>query len=215
MAERNSESAFLLKLVAFKTMICEQPQLWLGDVPVCPRDQALFDAVPVDFVNYCQNSFLILIAHLKRGEEDGGVLQTKWTCENDVACKHMVTQAGGGAVGLQQDVELHPEFDWLHMMVTVNLKIHPAADLGIAGGQLSSPPAKIRIFRGPERTCHVHPWDAMILYDCAPRTDGLKRVQRIASRKWDILLMKMCEDFDFPWVVVSIRDSGPSVEIEP
>lgn len=39
-------------------------------------------------------------------------------------------------------------------------------------------------------------WHVMILRDCHTTTDGIMDIDRIASRFWDILLIKMCENFD-------------------
>lgn len=54
----------------------------------------------------------------------------------------------------------------------------------------------MRILPGPPQTCNLHPWDAMILRDCQPNTNNVWEVERIASKSWDILLVKMCEDYD-------------------
>lgn len=64
----------------------------------------------------------------------------------------------------------------------------------------------------------------MILRDCTTNTNGFNMIKEIASRNWDILAMKMREDYDCLWsdnfdrhnvptgtglwVVVAIRDSG-------
>lgn len=55
---------------------------------------------------------------------------------------------------------------------------------------------KVRIFKGPVESCSLHPWDAMILRDCHPNTDRLIGTKEVQSRTWDMLLMKMCEDYD-------------------
>ena len=78
--------------------------------------------------------------------------------------------------------------------MNVNVKGAPGA--GFDWGYLSTRPANIRIFKGPPQTCDLHPWDAMILRDCTTNTDTLNGLEYIASRKWDILVMKMCEDYD-------------------
>ena len=61
---------------------------------------------------------------------------------------------------------------------------------------MSGLPEHIRIFEGPTSTCPDHPWHAMIIRDAIAMTESLTAVDALASRKWDILLMKMCEDFD-------------------
>ncbi|KAF3762709.1 hypothetical protein M406DRAFT_72691 [Cryphonectria parasitica EP155] len=73
--------------------------------------------------------------------------------------------------------------------------------------------------------------DAMILRDCYAGTDTMFSNPTYGSRVFDVLLMKMCEDYDRvliirnisqeyhianicvldPWVVVAVKDSGPYV----
>ena len=36
----------------------------------------------------------------------------------------------------------------------------------------------------------------MVLRDCTTNTFNLDEIERFTSRKWDILAMKMCEDYD-------------------
>jgi len=72
--------------------------------------------------------------------------------------------------------------------------------------------------------------DAMILRDCTTNTDNLHDHEFLGKRKWDILAIKCCEDFDrkcLPWyysqrltilldawVVVCVKDVGPYVSGE-
>lgn len=66
----------------------------------------------------------------------------------------------------------------------------------------------------------------MILRDCNTNTSNMTAIRSISDRKWDVLLMKMCEDYDRkrclllgysvltdvdPWVVLAIKDAGPYV----
>jgi len=80
----------------------------------------------------------------------------------------------------------------------VNVLINGAAsrNAGFDAGIFSTAATNVRVFRGPPETCNIHPWDAMILRDCTPNSTNLYDIEAIASRKWDILAMKMCEDFD-------------------
>lgn len=111
------------------------------------------------------------------------------------------------------------------LTVIVHVEASPGQEFG--WGFLSTRPHNIRIFKGPCETCPYHTWDAIILRDCTPNTDTLWRVEAVASRKWDILCMKMCEDYDRecyhvklanntnvllpdPWVVVAVNDAGPT-----
>ena len=68
--------------------------------------------------------------------------------------------------------------------------------MGFQWVELTTSPGKTRIFRSPPEFRKPHPWDAMILRDCHASTDGMIGVESINSRYWDILLVKMCEDFD-------------------
>ncbi|KAI3334165.1 hypothetical protein F4824DRAFT_502240 [Ustulina deusta] len=129
-----------------------------------------------------------------------------WKVENDENCKKIVAEAGGTLVGFS--LEPVAPSKWKSIKVAVNINVPRTVDLGCTWGVLGTQPAKIRIFKGPKETCEKHPWDAMILRDCRAQTDGFMSISGIISRKWDILLMKMCEDYDYPWVVVAMKDSG-------
>ena len=64
----------------------------------------------------------------------------------------------------------------------------------------------------------------MIMRDCTANTTTLESIDKIAKRKWDILLFKCCEDFDRkqsfrsavaesdmcldPWIVTTVLDAG-------
>lgn len=82
----------------------------------------------------------------------------------------------------------------------VNVNVQGTRSADFDWGYLSTRPSNIRIFKGPPESCHIHLWDAMILRDCTPNTDTLSEVESIASRKWDILVMKMCEDYDREYI---------------
>lgn len=79
---------------------------------------------------------------------------------------------------------------------TVNVTISGNIAPGVTWGLLSGRPSKARVLAGPCSTCPEHPWDIMILRDFHVNTSGMDQVSSIASRQFDILLMKMCEDFD-------------------
>lgn len=66
----------------------------------------------------------------------------------------------------------------------------------VSWGLMSGKPSKLRIYAGPCSICPKHPWDAMILRDAATSTSGIGDIESIASRKFDILLIKMCEEYD-------------------
>lgn len=84
----------------------------------------------------------------------------------------------------------------LALTLLVNVNIQGAIGAGFLWGFLATQAENIRIFKGPAETCSIHPWDAMILRDCTTNTGTLDDLDAISSRKWDVLVMKMCEDHD-------------------
>ncbi|KAI1255234.1 hypothetical protein MGN70_003298 [Eutypa lata] len=192
------------KACAAHNMIRNKPEAWFKDSPIDDRDRALINAGPAPFVSYGQRSYLRKMYHLKQGEEEFG--SSDWSVEEDKACKKMVSHAGGQLVGFN-DIDVSNPVQWKSMKINVNIEGTPNA--GFNWGFLATMPSKTRIFRGPPESCRIHPWDAMILRDCYASTDGIMSVSSIASRYWDILVMKMCEDYDYPWVVIAVNDAGP------
>ncbi|OTA90992.1 hypothetical protein M434DRAFT_33124 [Hypoxylon sp. CO27-5] len=202
------------KLAGAKSLIKEESHLWFGTEPISPRDHQLISCDDTAFAAFGKSSYLSSVYHLKHGE--GEMIQnTRWTCENDIACKKMVAQAGGGIRGFPHLIQ-PPPVNWLHMKVNVSLTVSAArsSELNVSWGILSTRPTRTRIFEGPSELCPIHPLDVMIMYDCTPSTENFIQQPLIASRKWDILLMKMCEDYDYPWVVLSMVDSGSYSEVE-
>ncbi|KAH7360776.1 hypothetical protein BKA65DRAFT_473911 [Rhexocercosporidium sp. MPI-PUGE-AT-0058] len=177
------------------------PAAWFRDAPIENRDLDLLNAYPVSFVDYFKGSFLRKVYHMKARE---GFKQTEWIVEEDVECKQMIASAGGKLIGF--DFPPSDPIDWASMTINVNINAPPGQ--GFVWGYLSTSPANIRIFKGPDFTCDLHPWDAMILRDCTTNTSGMNDIDRISRRKWDILLMKCCEDFDHPWIVTTVLDAG-------
>ncbi|KAI1657255.1 hypothetical protein F4813DRAFT_389841 [Daldinia decipiens] len=73
---------------------------------------------------------------------------------------------------------------------------------------------KIKFLRGPPESCSTCTWDAMIIYDCTASSEGtLQACPQIATRKWDILLMKVGDDYQYPWIVAAINDSGAYTDL--
>ena len=143
---------------------------------------------------------------MKAGEE---FKQIEWKVEEDVECKQMIASAGGKLIGF--DLAPLNETHWASMTINVNISAPPGQPF--QWGFLSTSPKNIRIFKGPADTCEyvltkssatnlltmvdsLHPWDAMILRDCTTNTSSLHAVGKVSRRKWDILLIKCCEDFD-------------------
>ncbi|KAK0124536.1 hypothetical protein ONS95_009485 [Cadophora gregata] len=177
------------------------PSAWFRDSPIENRDLDLLNAYPVSFVDYDKTSFLRKVYHMKAGEK---WKQTEWQVEEDVECKQMIASAGGKLVGF--DFPPSDKTHWAFMTINVSITAPPGQ--GFEWGFLSTTPTNIRIFKGPASTCDLHPWDAMILRDCTTNTSVLNTIGKVARRKWDILLMKCCEDFDHPWVVTTVLDAG-------
>ncbi|KAK5457167.1 hypothetical protein LTS15_004948 [Exophiala xenobiotica] len=174
-----------------RCMLRSETVAWFRDQPIDQRDQDLINADHVGFVDYNKGSYLRKI--------------TQWVVETDQECKELVQSAGGKTYGF--DNGSASPAHWASVTVNVNINATPGA--GFDWGYLSTQPHHIRIFKGPAKTCSEHPWDAMILRDCTPNTDNLGSIGSIASRRWDILCMKMCEDYDHPWVVIAVKDAGP------
>ncbi|KAK7755523.1 hypothetical protein SLS62_002455 [Diatrype stigma] len=181
-------------------LIRKTPEAWFRGSPVDARDRALINAEPVLFVAYTSGSFLRKIS--------------EWRVETEEACQKMVAEAGGRLIGF--DPDLSNPTRWSSMAVHVNITGRPFA--GLDWGYLTAKPANIRIFRCPPEKVEPcekhgeHGWDAMTLRDCYTTTDGIRDIDSIASRFWDILLIKMWEDFDHPWLVAAVKDAGPFTE---
>jgi hypothetical protein len=132
-----------------------------------------------------------------------------WTVENDSECRTMLLQAGATSI---PDFKLPTAAPYryaslvgktrpiclalLKLTSAVNVNIKGTPGSGFDWGFLTTKASNVRIFRGPPQTCTLHPWDAMILRDCTPNTDTLRGVELVRGNRWDILVMKMCEDFD-------------------
>ncbi|KAG4424943.1 hypothetical protein IFR04_001914 [Cadophora malorum] len=190
------------KWEAARCMMRANPSAWFGKSPIENRDLDLLNAYPVSFVDYEQGSYLRKVYHMKAGE---GLKQTDWKVEQDVECKRMIASAGGKLIGF--DFQPLDETHWASMTINVNISAPPGQPF--QWGFLSTSPKNIRILKGPADTCDLHPWDAMILRDCTTNTSSLHAVSKVSRRKWDILLIKCCEDFDHPWVVATLLDVGP------
>ncbi|KAK8055728.1 hypothetical protein PG993_000955 [Apiospora rasikravindrae] len=164
-------------------MMRVRPLDWLRHGPIDVRDLQLINANPVAFVEYGGSSFV-----------------------RKLECMGIVGQMGGTVVGFESSAADGAVNDLTYTLVNVN--ITAPRGQGFVWGYLSTRAENVRIFRGPLDTCSIHPWDAMILRNCTANTDSMAAKEEISSRKWDILAMKMCEDYDAPWLVVAVRDSG-------
>ncbi|KAI3325933.1 hypothetical protein HD806DRAFT_552322 [Xylariaceae sp. AK1471] len=189
-------------------MMRETPEKWLRHLEVDDRDIALLNAACVPWVDYGARSYLRKMYTLEQGENL--FKEVNWHVENDEHCKKIVAEAGGILVGFAFGPPAPS--NWKSMKVVVNINVPLTAGLECTWGLMGTQPTKVRIFKGPSDTCENHPWDAMILRDCRPTTEGFLDTSAISSQKWDMLLMKMCEDYDYPWVVVAVNDAGPDTD---
>ncbi|KAK8873409.1 hypothetical protein PGQ11_003923 [Apiospora arundinis] len=197
------------KQAAALSMIRVRPLEWLRHAPIEVRDLVLINANPVPFVKYGQSSFVRKLYYRKTG--DMTFHHATWTVEDNENCMDIVTKMGGSVVGFESGLTNSAVNDLSYTLVNVNIDATPKQ--GFNWGFLSTRAENVRIFRGPSDTCAYHPWDAMILRDCTTNTDSMTAVEEISSRKWDILAMKMCEDYDNPWLVVAVHDSGLASDV--
>ncbi|KAL2284871.1 hypothetical protein FJTKL_08689 [Diaporthe vaccinii] len=191
------------KWVRGHKLLRDDPSQWFRGTQIDDRDLALINAGPVPWINIGQQSYL---KHVHHKIKDQPFETTHWTVENDKALRDMISEVGAGFTGWAKPLVL-PTRDWESMLVNVTVTGNIAP--GVTWGLLSGRPSKARVLAGPCSTCPEHPWDIMILRDFHTNTSGLDQVSSIASRQFDILLMKMCEDMDYPWVVLAVKDSGP------
>ncbi|KAG6362697.1 hypothetical protein INS49_007790 [Diaporthe citri] len=192
------------KWVTGHKLLRDDPSQWFRGTQVDDRDLALINADPVPWIDIGQQSYL---KHVHHKLKDQPFKTTHWTVENDKALRGMISEVGAGFNGGAKPPVHLPARDWESMMVNVTITGNIAP--GVTWGLLSGRPSKARVLAGPCSTCTAHPWDIMILRDFHTNTSGLDQVSSIASRQFDILLMKMCEDMDYPWVVLAVKDSGP------
>ncbi|KAI0386711.1 hypothetical protein F5Y04DRAFT_275162 [Hypomontagnella monticulosa] len=218
--EDGNENSRQRKISDARAMINEQPQLWLGNSSsISGRDRSLFCSRQLDFLGYDKTCYAAKICHyfnFQKYEDDAPIQVTPWTCADDITCKEMVAEAGGEVVGFPT-ISRNPNPNWFHAKIDVKFTIPTRSVLfnrdNVCWGIFTALATNARIYRGPMMQACSHRWDAMILYDCVASPEGpLTESSRIGSRKWDILLIKICEDNEFPFIVVAIRDSGTVYE---
>ncbi|KAK5100789.1 hypothetical protein LTR24_000935 [Lithohypha guttulata] len=199
-------------------MLRKQPEAWFRGASIDDRDRALLFASPIPFIDYSKGSYLRKMVSIADSAKMPELIMfsqyhkkncqafesTEWVVETDEICKQILNSAGVPLIGYDS-IQPAP-VEWQSMTVNVNIQGTPGSDFD--WGYLSTRATNTRLFQGPIATCELHPWDAMILRDCTPNTDTLYGIEYIASRKWDILVMKICEDYDHPWVVVAVKDAG-------
>ncbi|KAI1806834.1 hypothetical protein F4811DRAFT_550577 [Daldinia bambusicola] len=100
------------------------------------------------------------------------------------------------------------EPDGLTPVVHIKIRVPeecPGAASGTTGF-LWSIPSKMKFIQGPV--------NAIIIHDCTASPEGtLQLVSHIARRKWDILLLKETEPYEYQWLVAAIRDSGSFADL--
>ncbi|KAI0885818.1 uncharacterized protein GGS22DRAFT_188105 [Annulohypoxylon maeteangense] len=195
------------------------PHLWVGssfDI----RDSTLLFGPSADFIDYSRlngSCHLAKICHYKAGEDHIAETQTFWTSENNALCNLMISTCGATAYGFPRLIWLkYPdELKEYHIRVDIKIMLSTIAmtRYNVSWGILSTRPDKIRILHGPKIFSPKHSWDAMILRDCTVTAEGeLRKSPEIATRRWDVLLMKMGWNYSYPWLPVSIQDAGPFVD---
>ncbi|KIW27336.1 uncharacterized protein PV07_07084 [Cladophialophora immunda] len=189
------------------SLLHNNPSAWFRDATIEPRDRELIAAEPVSFLDYSARSYLRKIYHMKAGEN---FKMTNWMVETDDECKELVRSAGAKLYGYDKGPS--PSVHWASVTVNVNVWGGPRA--GFEWGFLSTTPDNIRIFKGPAHCCPLHACEAMILRSCSANTDTLGLTEGIGDRMWDILCMRMGQDYDYPWVVVAVKDAGPLPELD-
>ncbi|KAI1091935.1 hypothetical protein F5B19DRAFT_492996 [Rostrohypoxylon terebratum] len=208
----NLECQILRKM---RNKLKRHPELWLGN-PLTTRDHRLLYCRSVDFFDASRalgTCYAQKLTFFLPREEITPVKRIEWKTEDDFTCK-MFVQRCGGKVFMQRSPQI-PYPDHLkpyHMRIDVKIILPTPAAIKykVAWGVLSTTPDKAHILQGPSTFTPSHPWDAMILYDCHITLEGeLRNSPQIASRVYDILLMKMGPDYIFPWLPVAIRDVGP------
>ncbi|KAI1443886.1 hypothetical protein F5Y02DRAFT_193310 [Annulohypoxylon stygium] len=212
----NLECQVLRKM---KNKLKRHPELWLGD-PLNTRDYRLLYCSSVDFFDTTRASgsyYAYKLAFFRPKEEITPSETTEWTTENDFTCKMLVQRCGGKVFMQRSPLIPYPEhLEQYHMRINVKIILPTPAALkyDVAWGVLSTTPDKAHILQGPTDFTPRHPWDAMILYDCHVTLEGeFWKCRPIASRVYDILLMKMGPDYIYPWLPVAIRDVGPFEEL--
>lgn len=141
--------------------------------------------------------------------------QTNWSVENDEACKELVRSARGQLYGY--DNATSPPIHWASMAgkkTHIDVE-HPPNNLQSMStsrvllvqdliGVFLPHALTISVFSKDHRTlAHCIRGTQLILRNCTPNTDGPSGIESIASRQWDILCMKMCEDHDCEYLSAS------------
>ena len=116
---------------------------------------------------------------------------TPWTVENDDFCKNIVSSDGALLQGFTPTAGPAPAWQY----VSVNVQVTGAPLKATFGsGFLATSPRNIRMFKGPSES--YSGWDAMILRDCVENTLELHNTEEVGSRLWDVLAIKMNDDYD-------------------
>ncbi|KAI1646237.1 uncharacterized protein F4817DRAFT_316961 [Daldinia loculata] len=188
-----------VRLVRGRETLAARPYLWMGFEPCSQRDLELFNCGPVDFIGYDHTSYLLKMTisdlEVRVFPGDG------WFVTHEQQLRRDEEQPG----------------DFVSTPRCLNKKLHvkitiPADKRGVFNattGFLCSIWSKWKFFKGPPESCSTCTWDAMIIYDCTASSEGtLLDCPQIATRKWDILLMKVGTDYEHSWLVAAINDSG-------
>ncbi|KAF3058517.1 putative aaa family atpase protein [Daldinia childiae] len=193
-----------VRLVRGREALAARPYLWMGFEPCSQRDLDLFSCGPVDFIGYDHTSYLrkITTASMEMRVKSGKRLFVT----NEEQLRRNEERPGGFFLAARhRQRELH---------VKVDIPKDKRDTFNATTGFLRSFWNKFKFLQGPPESHSAHTWDAMIIYDCTVTPEGtLQGCLQIATRKWDILLMKVADDYEYPWLVAAINDSGAYTDL--
>ncbi|KAI6089901.1 hypothetical protein F4821DRAFT_256470 [Hypoxylon rubiginosum] len=189
-------------------LMCEDPSLWFGDM-MSSRLWSLITSPLPTFLDYSLREkfpFLDTITYQDLSKVDTFV-HTDWSRQNDELCELAFARGGATVIGYARLMD-DAAFQRAGTRLRVQIDIHPNSGIPCSWGNLWSPLSNALLARGPPQTCPDYPWDAMVIYDCEVCSTDLSNVPEIAGYKWDILLLKNCdEEFQYPWHVVKMRSA--------
>ncbi|KAI1389708.1 uncharacterized protein F4822DRAFT_442909 [Hypoxylon trugodes] len=190
-------------------MFQTRPELWFtDDCFVHIRDINLAQCGTLDFVDYGNKSYLGRLCYSSI-TTNGEIYKVTWDVRGEDICKELVNDAGGSVVGLKMapSANIH---NYGHFQMDVKFDVPRSAVryYGAYYGVFSGVPTRTRILKGPKLFCHDHSVDIMIMYECTLSAEGGLLDTNIADYKWDLMLMRFCDNHDHPWHIMSVAEAG-------
>ncbi|KAI0853161.1 hypothetical protein F5Y00DRAFT_257819 [Daldinia vernicosa] len=193
-----------VRLVHGREMLAAYPYLWMGFEPCSRRDLELFNCSPVDFVGYDHTSYLRKITTMTWEVKVRSGKELFVTNEEQIRINEGLPKGCFFTPG-RRNKEPH---------VKITIPVDKRGTFNATTGFLCSMWSKLKFLKGPHESNSTCAWDAMIIYDCTASSEGtLRGCPQIATRKWDILLMKVGDDYEYPWLVAAIKDSGAYTDL--